>query len=126
MSASDRMRDLLREIAADADALSRDNSIDLGERRAWKALAAKARKATLIGTSLDPARRLKVYGLRMRRRGHRKECLALVATTSYREAARVLDCTIGHLRTYGGVTGNDADIAAATATPGVLVWSARP
>jgi len=72
--------------------------------------------------------KLKVYCFT----GYRTECPPapngscqtheIVAASSRAEAARLSGSTVGHLKTYGSITGNDADIARAMAKPGVVHW----
>lgn len=74
--------------------------------------------------------KLKVYGLR----GWRSECppapngshqtREIVAAKSKAEAARLFDCTLHELDTYGSVTGNAEEIAQAMSKPGTVFWVA--
>jgi hypothetical protein len=49
-----------------------------------------------------------------------RQCLVIVATTSRKEAARLMDVPDSFLRDYGSETGNAAQIAIATSKPGTL------
>jgi hypothetical protein len=51
-SALERMRELLAEISSDCEDVARE-TLEEAERHAWKAMARKARKASLIGTSRE-------------------------------------------------------------------------
>ena len=44
----------------------------------------------------------------------------IIAATSAREAAEILDVSLSEFRTYGTVTGHEGDIAHATAHPGAV------
>lgn len=73
------------------------------------------------------SRELKVYGGRYyisspRRRAvaHRQFQRAIVAANTKKEAARVADISLNELRNYWCITGNETEVAIATAKPGVL------
>lgn len=53
--------------------------------------------------------------------GHR-QITALVATTSQKKAAELMDVTVGTLRNYGGETRNPQDCEVALAEPGTVFW----
>ena len=74
--------------------------------------------------------RLKVYGVRGFRReapGPHRQTREIVAARSWAEARRCFEAsgllmTMYELRTYGGITANEREIAIATAEPGVVFW----
>lgn len=74
-------------------------------------------------------KRLKVYGFM----GYRKECppaangnrqtREIVACTAWTTAAQLSGSSLNHIRTYGAITGNPAEVAVAMANPGVVFWT---
>lgn len=75
------------------------------------------------------AKKLKVYGVLLwvhdcpPAPNGSKQARCIVAAPSKAAAARALNCTIGHLNTYGSVTGNEYEIKAAMAQPGIALWT---
>lgn len=66
--------------------------------------------------------RLKVYGGQFVIAG--KSCRAIIATTSQRNVAAVVPgASIGYIRDYWSITGNEAEVKAALERPGVLLVS---
>lgn len=52
-----------------------------------------------------------------------QQARCIVAAPNKTAAARALDCSVHNLDTYGSVTGNEYEIAAAMAQPGVALWT---
>lgn len=64
--------------------------------------------------------KLKVYG-GLVFNGKRKQVRTIVATTSQKNAAALVGCTVSEIRNYWSETGNDMEIATALALPGVVL-----
>lgn len=52
-----------------------------------------------------------------------RQARCIVAAKSLTEAARIFDCPVHFLRTYGCPTGNDGEIKQAMTAPGVAFWT---
>ena len=63
----------------------------------------------------------KVYGGMIMVNG--KQVRVVIATTSAQKAAHAAKTTVGYVRDYWSVTGNEAEINAAMATPETLIIS---
>lgn len=65
---------------------------------------------------------LKVYDWTGVGRGPARQTRCVMAARSWRAVSEASGLTVGYLRSYGSVTGNDQEVAAALARPGVVLW----
>lgn len=68
---------------------------------------------------------MKVYGIldqRLDSGGKLRQQRRVVATTSQKKAAEAFGVSLYVLRTFGGQTGNEQEVALAMACPGKPVW----
>ena len=69
--------------------------------------------------------KLKVYGLTgLNDAGRQQRCVVAVSTQM--AAAKALGCTLHHLRGYGSITGNEAEVKLALENPGKAVFVGDP
>ena len=65
--------------------------------------------------------KLKVYGGLVHMSGGRGQLRTIVATTSQKKAAELVGCTVSEIRNWWDTTGNEKELAAALAQPGVVL-----
>ena len=64
---------------------------------------------------------MKVYGILKFRNGEQVRVIA--AARSWKHFAQLTGMTLGHVRNYGSITGNEIEIEAASKRPGELLWT---
>lgn len=72
------------------------------------------------------ARQLQVWGVAMHVKAAGRQCRAIVAATSRNEAALLLHCPPGFLKTYGCVTGNATEVAVGMSKPRTVFYTKEP